>query len=100
MRLQKWQPDRVIQQLQDLVDPKIDLDANWSFKLRIVTDQFSAETSQAPHIRLCDLVLRVFKEHLHHTPLKALGINRSVHFRVGSFAERDRIGRTLAPVEP
>ena len=74
-------------------------DADW-LQLRVVTDQFSAETSQAPYIRLCDLVLRVFKEHLHHTPLKALGINRSVHFRVGSFAERDRIGRTLAPIEP
>ena len=30
--IDKWQPDRVIQQLQDLVDPKINLDTNWSFK--------------------------------------------------------------------
>ena len=44
--------------------------------------------------------MRVFKDSLHHTPLRAFGINRNVHFRVGSFAERERIGRTLAPVEP
>ena len=29
-----------------------------------------------------------------------MGINRKVHFRVGSLAERDRIGRALAPAEP
>ena len=68
--------------------------------LEVRDDYFSAEASQAPHIRLRDLVLRVFKEHLPHTPLKVLGINRQVHFRVRSLAERDRIGRILAPVRP
>ena len=29
-----------------------------------------------------------------------MGINRDVHFRVRDFSERDRIGRTLAPIEP
>ena len=29
-----------------------------------------------------------------------MGINRTVHFRLGGMAERDRIGRALAPVEP
>ena len=73
--------------------------ADW-LRLGVTPERFSVETLLAPHIRLCDLVLRVFKEHLSHTPLNALGINRNVHFRVGSFAERERIGRTLAPVEP
>ena len=68
--------------------------------LEVRDDHFSAETLQAPDIRLRDLVLCVFKEHLPHTPLKVLGINRQVHFRVRSSAERDRIGRMLAPVEP
>ena len=53
-----------------------------------------------PHIRICDLVVRVFKEHLYHTPVSAFGINRIVHFDAGSFGARDRLGRTLAPVEP
>ncbi len=58
------------------------------------------ESTQAPHIRIHDLVVRVFKEHLHHTPLTAFGINRDVHFQVATPAVRDRLGRTLAPVEP
>ena len=69
-------------------------------RLQVASDRFSAGTSQAPHVRLHDLVVRVFKEHLHHTPLSAFGINREVHFQVRSLAARDRMGRTLAPVEP
>ena len=69
-------------------------------KLQVTTDRFMADTGQAPHIRVRDLVVRVFSEHLHHTPVRAMGINRNVHFRVNSSAERDRIGRALAPVEP
>ena len=68
--------------------------------LQVTSDRFLADTVQAPHVRVRDLVVRVFKEHLNHTPVRAMGINRSVHFRVGSLAERDQIGRALAPVEP
>ena len=71
--------------------------ADW-LNLQVETEKFSAGTSQAPHIRVCDLVVRVFKEHLYHTPLKAFGINREIHFQVKNLVERDRIGRTLAPV--
>lgn len=73
--------------------------ADW-LRLHVTKDQFRIHTSQSPHVRLCDLALRVFGEHLHHTPLNALGINRQVHFRVRNMAERDRIVRTLAPVAP
>ena len=68
--------------------------------LQVTVDRFSVETLLAPHIRVCDLVVRVFKECLHHVPLRAFGINRNVHFRVRDFDARDRIGRQLAPVEP
>lgn len=74
-------------------------DAEW-LKLRVRPDKFVVETSQAPTIRLSDLVVRTFREKLPHTPTKALGINREVHFRVQSLAERDRIGRKLAPTAP
>ncbi len=73
--------------------------ADW-LRLQVTAERFSVETLQAPHIRLRDLVARIFKEYLHHTPLSAFGINRNVHFRLQDLAERDRIGRTLAPVEP
>ena len=69
-------------------------------RLKVTTDRFTAESAQAPYIRVRDLVVRVFKEHLDHTPLRAMGINRNVHSRVASATERDRIGRTLAPVAP
>lgn len=74
-------------------------ETDW-LRLQVRGDRFLAETSQAPHVRLRDLIVRVFNEFLHHTPLRAFGINRSVHFQVRSFAERERIGRALAPVEP
>ena len=73
--------------------------ADW-LRLQVTAEQFFAETLLAPHVRLCDLIARTFKEYLHHTPVSALGINRDVHFRVPDFSERDRIGRTLAPTEP
>ena len=69
-------------------------------RLEVQVRRFSAETLQAPYVRLRDLVTFLFGEHLHHTPIKAFGINRRVHFQVASLAERDRIGRTLVPVEP
>ena len=70
------------------------------FSLQVTSDRFSIETLQAPYIRLRDLTARLFKEYLSHTPLNAFGINRNVHFQVQSLTARDRIGRTLAPVEP
>lgn len=69
-------------------------------RLTATTDHFQCEIAQAPLARVRDFVASVFGEHLRHTPLTALGINRHVHFRVRSPAERDRIGRTLAPVAP
>ncbi|MDE2752115.1 MAG: hypothetical protein OXI83_06015 [Gemmatimonadota bacterium] len=71
-------------------------DAEW-LELRVQQDSFLAGTTKAPHTRICDLVLELFGKHLAHTPVKALGINRTVHFRVGGMQARDRVGRTLAP---
>ena len=68
--------------------------------LQASAEHFSAGTSQAPHVRVCDLVVRVFGECLPDTPLRAFEINRYVHFPVWSPDDRDRIGRMLAPVEP
>ena len=73
--------------------------ADW-LELNILPNRFSISTSQQPFVRLLDLVVRVFREKLPHTPLHSIGINRQVHFLVNSFDERDRIGRRLAPVEP
>ena len=69
-------------------------------RLDVTLDRFYVETEQAPHVRVHDLVVRVFKEYLHHTPVTAFGINRNVHFGVRSLAARDQLGRTLAPIDP
>ncbi len=74
-------------------------DADW-LHLEVTVDRFHVETLQAPHIRMHDLVVGVFKERLYHTPIKAFGINRNVHFQVRSLAARDQLGKKLAPVEP
>jgi hypothetical protein len=68
--------------------------------LNVQQDRFQATTAVAPYVRLSDLVVRTFKEFLPHTPLAKLGINRVVHFDVGSVEARDRIGAMLAPKEP
>ena len=69
-------------------------------QLHVTLERFQLRTTSAPYVRLCDLALRVFRENLYHTPIRAIGINRSVHFRVDDLGERDRIGQRLAPVEP
>jgi hypothetical protein len=69
-------------------------------QLRIERERFTAETTEAPWIDLCDFVMRTFGEFLVHTPINQMGINRSVHFSVGSEEKRNQIGRQLAPIEP
>ncbi len=73
--------------------------ADW-LRFHVDEDRCQAETTVAPHVRVRDLVVRMFREQLPHTPLRAFGINRDVHFRADSPEHQDRIGRTLAPVEP
>lgn len=83
-----------------IVHPQIAMfEADW-LNLRVQPESFKIDTIQAPYIRLQDLAVRIFREYLPHIPLKAMGINREVHFSVQSFEERDRLGRLLAPVGP
>ena len=84
----------------NVIHPQVtDFKFDW-LRIQVNTTRFLAESVQAPEIRLLDLVARVFKEILSHTPLTVFGINRQVHFLAHSFQARDRLGRLLAPVEP
>ena len=74
-------------------------ETDW-LNLEVNTNQFIASTNQEPFIRVRDLVLRVFRERLSQTPISAMGINRDVHFKVRTAAERESIGRQLAPLAP
>ena len=75
-----------------------EFEADWLY-LQVTPSHFIASTNQAPYSRLRDLVAALFRDFLLHTPLRSLGINRNVHFRVQSLEHRDRIFRTLAPTE-
>jgi hypothetical protein len=68
--------------------------------LNIDQNRFSITTDEPSFVRIYDAVLKAFKEFLIHTPVYQLGINRTVHFSVGSFEARDAIGKMLAPHEP
>ena len=68
--------------------------------VEVTTDVFSMTTLQEPYVRMRDLAVRLFDEHLPDTLVHVLGINRTVHFRVRDMRARDRIGRTLAPTKP
>lgn len=73
-------------------------EAKW-FSLEVTSEKFVSQTPNAPFVRLKDLVVRVFSEQLRSTPIRALGINREVHFRAADTDARDRVRRMLAPVE-
>ena len=84
----------------DVISPRVSLfNAEW-LNVSVSTDRFLCGTTQEPYVRLRDLVVRTFKEYLEHTPLRAFGINRQVHFRVPDVPTRMRLGRRLAPIDP
>lgn len=77
----------------------LQFDWDW-LHIRSDKTRFQALTQVAPLIRVRDLVLRVFQGLLPHTPITAIGMNYSVHFQVRNYEEYNRIGRTLAPIDP
>ena len=64
------------------------------------TDRFQIETRSIPWISILDITTKIFGEHLHHTPITAIGVNRTVHFKLPSISSRIKLGRMLAPIEP
>jgi hypothetical protein len=70
------------------------------FILNVQTDRFQISRATAPLVTIADLCCRIFGDILPHTPISQIGINRSVHFSVGSAEERDRIGKLVAPQGP
>ncbi len=67
--------------------------------LVVERERFSITTQVGPFVRALDIVQKTFRDVLPHTPLRAFGVNRSVHFSVGSGDRRNDIGRALAPPE-
>ena len=63
-------------------------------------ERFSVESQAAPWVRMVDIVHRIFGEHLVHTPVRAFGVNRAVHFRLPTQAAAEKLLRAMAPLEP
>jgi hypothetical protein len=84
----------------EVVHPEITAFTAGTKRITVQADRFTVESSEAPWITLADLVEKTFQEFLPHTPASKLGINRIVHFGVGTEECRNSIGRKLAPTEP
>jgi len=59
---------------------------------------FSIATTREPIVRVHDFFVRTF-QCLPETPIRAVGINREVHFQTQSEAVRDHVGDVLVPKE-
>jgi hypothetical protein len=57
---------------------------------------FTITTTREPLVRVHDFFVRCF-QFLPETPIRAVGINREVHFETASEGARDRVGDMLAP---
>ena len=76
-----------------------DIEFSW-FNFTIQDDTFAIATQEKPFIRLCDLVASIFGTFLTHTPIRAIGLNRGVHYNSERIAARIALGRKLAPLYP
>lgn len=75
-----------------------DFSADW-LQLQVLPTRFAAVTADAAHIKpLCDFVIGVFSI-LEHTPVRAMGLNRTMHYRMPSHQSYLSFGDQLAPKE-
>lgn len=70
------------------------------FKFIAQPERITLAPTDPPEIRAFDLFIKVFREKLPHTPIRAVGINYVVNFRVASFEVLNKFGDLLAPKEP
>lgn len=68
--------------------------------LRVESGRFVAEVNQPPYIGLQDFVLKTFRDALSHTPCRQVGLNLRTRVSMATYEQRDKIGRTIAPIEP
>jgi hypothetical protein len=72
--------------------------AGW-FEIIVSEDRFSVASLTAPSYDLLrDLVLGTFRL-LRYTPIRAMGLNKDVHYRIESEEAWHAVGRKLAPPE-
>lgn len=68
--------------------------------IEVTTNRFICRTKSDPYARIYDFISKLFRTHLPHVPIGALGINSEIHFSVGSPEKRIELGRQIAPLMP
>jgi hypothetical protein len=84
----------------NIIHPDISQFSVGSIEFVVERHRFQLLVRTAPFVRILDVVSKAFREFLPHTPIRQFGINRSIHFSVGTETIRNAIGRKLAPLEP
>ncbi len=83
----------------NVIHPDISIFSLEWVRVQVLRERFSVETKQQPYDEAVrDLALGTFTL-LRHTPLKQLGINMDMHFRIDSFEKWHHIGDKLTPKE-
>jgi hypothetical protein len=79
----------------EVIHPEVALVTIGPFTLQVVGDRFMAQTDQLPYFSpLRDLVVGVFTL-LRHTPARAVGINRQMHFKANDRFSWDGLNKSL-----
>ncbi len=74
----------------------VEFKAPWG-RVFVAGDRFQVETEEAPYVRICDFMTKVLNDLPSPFQIHAFGINFECHFDLGSFADRDALGKRLAP---
>jgi hypothetical protein len=84
----------------DIIHPDLSQFSVGNIEFLVQRQRFQLLVRSAPFVQILDVISKAFRECLPHTPIRAFGINCSIHFSVGSEPTRNAIGRKLAPLEP
>jgi len=74
----------------------LDFRLAWADML-VMPDKFQVSTSEAPYIRICDLVMASIHDLAPNSKVTQFGINVEFHYDFGSFDARNEFGCSIAP---
>jgi hypothetical protein len=81
----------------EITSPMISIFGVEWFRLQVETQKFTIQTQNETHFELLsDLVIGTFSL-LEHTPVSAMGLNRSMHFKMDSEESWNAFGDKIAP---
>lgn len=82
-----------------IVHPEVSQFQVPGLKFDIQTERALIQAAAEPLVRAADIFSRLFGDLLPHTPIDSIGMNYWAHFRLNSWAQRQKFGRRLAPLD-